>query len=71
MRGADDPRYLFIDFKLPGLAPRLNLIATAFLLPENISLFLRSVAYVKYRRQRGPDKHMVFGDIICIHTVQC
>jgi hypothetical protein len=46
MREVDGPNFIFIDFNVPALAPRLSWIQTALQLSENITP-LRSVAYVQ------------------------
>jgi hypothetical protein len=45
MRDVDSSSFIFINFNVPAIEPRLSLIETTLQLPENITLFV-SVAYI-------------------------
>jgi hypothetical protein len=63
MREIDGPSLVFICFNVPALTSILNCIETVLLLTEDITLFAICGIY-KCQRQRGPEKHLVFGEVV-------
>jgi hypothetical protein len=64
------PNFIFIDFIVPALGPRLNWIQTALQLSENITLFAIRGIHTSVIAI-GTDEHVVFWGIIYVHAAQC